>query len=377
MKQSTTAAILCMVFMASFFASRADADVVVDGQSGPGALYRLVRPDNWNGRLILYAHGYVSTDEPVALPAEAEQLAALLASQGFAVAYSSFSENGWAVKDGAQRTWQLMNLFTSKFGRPTGVYVSGASMGGLVAIALAERYPAAFKGVLAACAVAGGTRAQYDYQANVRAVFDVFYPGVLPGNAGNVSANVNTDFEIVLPAIVAMANDPLGAGALASIAQTPVPAASAEELVQSIVTALVAHAASYREFLPELHNQPYFDNTTTLYTGALPPATLAYLNSLIGRFSASPSALNYMAKHYEPTGRIEAPMLMLSTSRDPLVPGFHQAIYDQRATDAGSGGFLVQRTIDRYGHCVFTPNELATAFSDLVAWVEFGVVPSP
>jgi hypothetical protein len=117
MKPGIAVAVL-VACAALFITPRAEADVVLDGQTGPGALYRLVRPDNWNGRLFLYAHGYVSTDEPVALPVEAAQLAALLASQGFAVAYSSFSENGWAVKDGAQRTWQLMQLFTSKFGRP-------------------------------------------------------------------------------------------------------------------------------------------------------------------------------------------------------------------------------------------------------------------
>jgi pimeloyl-ACP methyl ester carboxylesterase len=197
-----------------------------------------------------------------------------------------------------------MHLFTSKFGRPTGVYLAGASMGGLAAIKLAEQFPSAFTGVLPVCAVAGGTRAQYDYLANVRTVFDVFYPGVLPGNAGDVSATVNTTLQIALPAIAAMTNDPLGAGVLASIQQTPAPFATAAELVESIVTALVGHAGSFREFLPDLHDQPYFDNTATLYTGSLPPATLAYINGTVGRFSASPSALSYMSNNYEPTGRI-------------------------------------------------------------------------
>ena len=68
-------------------------------------------------------------------------------------------------------------------------------------------------------------------------------------------------------------------------------------------------------------------------------------------------------------------MLMLSNARDPVVPGFHQAIYDQLSTNAGSGDLLVQRTVDRYGHCLFTPDELASAIFDLVAWVELGVKP--
>ena len=39
------------------------ADQVVDGRLGPGALYRMVRPTNWNGSLLLYAHGFVSASD--------------------------------------------------------------------------------------------------------------------------------------------------------------------------------------------------------------------------------------------------------------------------------------------------------------------------
>src|SRR5512138_3808299 len=99
-------------------AAPAMADDVVTGTLGPGALYRLVRPTNWNGDLVLYAHGYVSADLPVAIPADADLVTALLVPRGFAVAVSSFSENGWAVKDGTQRTHQLLGIFTSAFGAP-------------------------------------------------------------------------------------------------------------------------------------------------------------------------------------------------------------------------------------------------------------------
>jgi hypothetical protein len=94
-------------------AGTARADDVIDGSFGPGALYRLVRPANWNGILLLYAHGYVSPELPVAIPPDAEDVIAALAPQGIAVAVSSFSENGWAVKDGTQRTHQLLGIFIS------------------------------------------------------------------------------------------------------------------------------------------------------------------------------------------------------------------------------------------------------------------------
>ena len=70
-------------------------------------------------------------------------------------------------------------------------------------------------------------------------------------------------------------------------------------------------------------------------------------------------------------------MLMLSDSRDPVVPGFNQTAYRDAVAAAGNPNLLVRRQIPAYGHCVFTPPQLATAFSDLVLWAEFGVTPAP
>jgi pimeloyl-ACP methyl ester carboxylesterase len=328
----------------------------------------------------VYAHGYVSPDQPVTIPPDAEQVIALLAPQGIAVAVSSFSENGWAVKDGTQRTHQLLGIFKSKFGRPSRVYAAGGSMGGLIAIRLIETYPREFLGVLPACAVAGGLRRQLDYFANVRVLFDLFYPGVLPGTVVDVPPGIDVASQIALPATAAMTGNPAGAFAIASIAQTPVPFASGPELLQSIVTAL-GGAAGYPDVLSFTHGQPFFDNSATQYTGALQAATLQWINANVQRFSASPSGLNYVERYYTPTGDLRIPALTLSTFRDPVAPGFHRTVYGAAVAAAGGSDSLVQRSVlgtgNGYGHCTFTPQELATAFSDLVLWAEHGVKPAP
>ena len=352
---------------------------VVDGEFGPGALYRLVQPANWNGTLLIYAHGFVPTSAPVALPAEADLFISLVTPQGMAVAFTSYSENGWVVKDGAQRTHQLLGIFASNFDTPSRVYIGGASMGGLIAITLIERYPDVFAGGLPACAAAGGTRAQYDYMANVRALFDVLYPTAgLPGNAGDVPTSIDLATAIAAPATAAIVSD-FGAKAamIALVEQTPVPFSSGPELVESMVTALVGHAGSFSELAPLLPSSRYFDNQDTIYTSPVPLPVLPLINGTVGRFAASPGALNYMEHHYQPSGELPIPMLMLSTSRDPVLPGFHQAAYRSRVAAAGQSDRLVQRTITRYGHCSFTPVEIATAFGDLVKWVEFGIKPMP
>src|SRR3989441_9357359 len=107
-----------------------------------GAAYAMFVPPAWNGRLILYAHGFVDPDAPIALPDAAPadvapwvvQLRETLLGAGYAVAYSSYAENGWAVKDGAARTHELRDLFSSRFGAPTHVYVMGRSLGGLITV---------------------------------------------------------------------------------------------------------------------------------------------------------------------------------------------------------------------------------------------------
>ena len=39
-----------------------------EGHTGPGSLYEIDVPQDWNGALVLYAHGIVPADAPVMLP---------------------------------------------------------------------------------------------------------------------------------------------------------------------------------------------------------------------------------------------------------------------------------------------------------------------
>lgn len=361
------------MFAAPVFGAR-----VIDGRFGPGALYRIVEPTVWNGSLVLYAHGAVEVNEPIALPAEANLIARLLVPQGFAVAFTSFSENGWAVKDGAQRTEQLLGIFKSKVGRPARVYIAGASLGGLIAIKLAETHPGVYSGALPVCAIAGGSRREFDYLGNVRALFDLLYPGVLPGDAGNVRPGIDIPRQIIAPAAAAMLASPTGAGIIAAIMQTPVPGANPQEVAQSILTALALHADAFNDISDRLHHHAFFDNRQTIYTSTLLPVNvLRRINAGIQRFDASPSALEYLEHYYNPSGDLHVPMLMLSNTRDPEVPSFNQTSYARLVASKGASDLLVNRTVDTYGHCVFTPQQLGQAFADLVLWAETGRAPAP
>src|SRR5207244_13160712 len=63
-----------------------------------GANYTIAVPSNWNGTLVLYSHGYIFSNQPLANPAPAVGDAATGAvpfQQGVALAGASYCENAW------------------------------------------------------------------------------------------------------------------------------------------------------------------------------------------------------------------------------------------------------------------------------------------
>src|SRR5687767_242120 len=206
---------------------------IAQGETGPGSLYALYIPsaENWNGEVVYYAHGIRPPVpySPITLSDQDNFFAVrdALGAQGYAFAYSSFSENGLAVKDGVQRTHQLRGLITQHLpGQPERSYVAGYSLGALVALEIAERFPGQYDGVLAMCGMVGGTPIELQYVGDVRALFDAHFPGALPGNVISVPTPLaQAEMQaVVIRAITPSATDPfatLKMFAIASTAQTP------------------------------------------------------------------------------------------------------------------------------------------------------------
>jgi hypothetical protein len=66
----------------------------------------------------------------------------------------------------------------------------------------------------------------------------------------------------------------------------------------------------------------------------------------------------------------------LHTTRDPLVPYWHEAVYRLLATQRHREGLLVQQSVNRFGHCEFEASEIVHAFTELVGWVDYGIKPA-
>lgn len=347
----------------------------ITGTSG-GAEYQFLVPENWNGQLLVYAHGYADPATPIALPNTPEELQIFQAvtSQGFAVAMSSYSQNGWAVKEGAQDTHLLRDLFAARVGRqPTRTYLAGVSMGGLITVNLAESFPGKYDGALSICGVVAGASASFQRFGDGRVVFDYFFPGVIPTDLLHTP---DLDYSIGSPAFNAIAtaltagfaapgNPSLQFASVAGLTGT-----TPNELVYSAVSLL---ANSFGDMLRRTQGQNFYDNTKTIYAGS---TNDTLLNARVQRYQATPDAVDYVAKYYTPTGRLSMPFMSLHTTEDPTVPFAQEAAFASVVSKAGSAKFLVQQSADRYGHCNLKPAEIVNSFQGLVGWVNFGVKPT-
>ena len=109
-----------------------------------GAAYRVEVPENWNGYLVMYAHGF--RGEGSDLTVDNAPMREYLLDNGYAWAASSYSTNYYDVRAGVEDTNALALAFTdiaAQNGRtltaPEKYYITGVSMGGHVAAAAVER----------------------------------------------------------------------------------------------------------------------------------------------------------------------------------------------------------------------------------------------
>jgi len=303
---------------------------------------------------------------PVALPSAQDNFTVVrdaLLARGYAVASSSFSGNGFILKDAVQRTHQLTGLFTARFSQPRRVVLAGHSLGSMAALQLAETHPGQYDGALVMCGFAAGTTQEIEYMATARLVYDYLFPGVIPGSVFSIPADLDYRpgtalFTAVQGSLVAGFAPPFKT--LQFAAAAGLPGNNPTELVTSALSVLGFNLRYTRDVLQHTNGHIPFDNQHEVYSN---PA----LNAGIQRWVGDADALNYIAKYYTPTGKLTVPVQTLHSDRDPVVPAWHENAYAQLVVDEGASDLLEQTTISAYGHCAFTPQQVLTAFDQLIA----------
>jgi pimeloyl-ACP methyl ester carboxylesterase len=344
------------------------------GLEPSGALYEMCLPDAWNGDLVIYAHGYMATVEPVELPDETfpggSSIASVVNSLGFAFATTSYRTNGLVIMEGIEDVVQLVDLFTARFGDPNRVFLVGPSEGGIVTALAIEAYPDVFAGGLSMCGPVGDFRAQLDYIANFRTLFDYFFPGLIPGNATNVPdevvANWYSTYESKV--IKAIRRAPDRTRQLIKTSGAPVDPNDPSTVEHTVTGLLWYHVFATENAMDKLGGQP-FDNSKKFYRGSKNDRRL---NRKAFRATADPVPLAEIQRHYQTSGHLEVPLVTMHTTGDEIIPAGHEDLYARKIRADGSAPLHVNIYVDRYGHCNFTATELLQGFFILLDMVDQG-----
>lgn len=344
------------------------------GAFGSGALWQICVPaTGWNGRLIVFAHGYVRPGQPLAIPSaqlsDGADLATATQRLGYAYATTSYRRNGLAIEEGGADIRELVDAFPALSGHtPDHTYLIGVSEGGLIATKLAEQSPERFSGVLAACAPIGDFRRQLDYFTDFRVLFDYFFPGTIPPSPINIPQQVidtwdvpNTGASTVSLAL--LINTAQTQQLLSTAAATLQSSIGSSDMLTGTIDVLTYNIYSTNDAIAQLGGNPY-DNMARTYSGSSDDAKLNGSNGA-QRYSASQGALDSIAAHYQTSGDVRIPFVTLHTTGDEIVPIWHEDLYLAKARAAGH--HIHQIAVQRSGHCNFTAAEVVDAFSLLLA----------
>jgi len=375
----------------------------------PLAAYRIEVPANWNGELVMYAHGYAG--EGPDLRAVNASIRRHLINNGYAWAASSYSKNSYDVRAGVEDTNKLALAFSQITGKaaPARTYIMGHSMGGHITGAALEeetlataKHKVRYAGGVPMCGVMGDAE-----------LFNTFA-------AAGLAALQLTGVNASLPAALTERQRYqmlLAASANPQSVALPVHQALFNNFPSTGFTPRPGVGAQYASVLENLTggDRPLFDlglsfggsYTGGMYTsfgldGSLTGMATRYgldTRSIVYKIdgdAAASAALNAAVPRVSPdtdanplrrdglrwvpvvAGKPYAPAVSIHTLGDIFVPFSMQQVYRQRLNAAGTtyANRVVHRAIRGASHCDFTNAEMAEAFDDMVKWVKQNTKPA-
>ena len=356
-----------------------------------GAGYLVEVPANWNGKLVMYAHGFAGTG--AALTANPVAIRRHLIQNGYAWAASSYSKNYYDVRVGVEDTNALALEFTKiaaknarTLAAPSRTYITGFSMGGHITGAAIEDEAKAnavnkvnYAGAVPMCGVMGDT-ALFDQFAAIQVTAQALagvpnYPtakfeeiralvtGALFTTFPSATTPTGTKFASVLKNITGgerpMFNQGLAFGG-------SFPSLWGALGTDGTVTGIL--------------NKNILDTNGFTYVIDGDVAGSAALNASAQKLTAAADAnrlrtdgLRWIPKA---NGEFKIPVVSIHTLGDLFVPFSMQQVYQKRVAAKGNSTWLVQRAIRGASHCDFTIAEQVDAFEAMIKWERDGVKPA-
>jgi pimeloyl-ACP methyl ester carboxylesterase len=337
-----------------------------------GAAYRIAKPDDWNGDLVVYAHGYQG---PATDPGDLESppIDRHLTGRGYAWAASAYRSKvyrpDWFLAD----TLALRDHFIRSYGPPRRTIVYAQSMGGYIAVAALELHPDVFQGALIECGTVDGV-GLVDWRTAYAAAAEYF--SGLP----------------ILDASETVFRSLKFGRAFNFLMGTPGNYTEYGKRFDSVVKHLSGGDLPYR--LEGMADQ-YGPNISP---GTRPVDFRANADTRDVKFEIDPglglddATLNRAIRRVAPaqgarsretnpvfaefSGKIRVPVLTIHATADFRVPFRQEQEFRRRTIAAGTSRFLVQRAQRKVGHCVFDGDIRERAFDDLTAWIDGGNAPA-
>jgi hypothetical protein len=381
---------LLVLIAALLCATGAHAQREFSGTTASGAYYRIAVPDSWkNGdSLVLFQHG-LTFDPPKPDP-DLGPIADLQLSEGYAVAASSYSQRSWALFTAADDNAELLATFRQQVGAPGAIIPYGGSLGGLIALKLAEdpRF-APVPGVYTACTPAAGSRV-WDTAIDLRLAYDVVCKdaGDLPAgaapypwayNLGDIPDNLSDlqDEARLLQTLIPL-NQCTGVNLPKELRNSAMQRRLDALMSLSHITSekfFVTNAAYATYALSDLVRAPDKLDDLSPFTNSGVDYGDATINAAIARIDANPFAALYFRDVSDFRGRIGgAKIVSVHTSKDELVIPANEYVLRQTVPANQLTSALVRE--DEPSHCGFTLAEGVAGWEGLRRWIAAGHQPS-
>ncbi|MCQ1999133.1 alpha/beta fold hydrolase [Arthrobacter zhaoxinii] len=356
-----------------------------------GATWAAQLPQDWNGKLVLYSHGFrPGPDNPAEDPGF-ESTAQALTARGFAVASSSYADTGWALGTAVEDQLGTLAAFSASAGEPVRTIAFGTSMGGLVSSLIAETPDSGVDGAVSTCGLLGGGINLNNYQLDgIHALAELLLPGAeLQLTGFRTAEEAGVTINALMGAVEQAQATPEGRARLAlagALMNTPTwfsgdtepgrndYAAQQEAqynwLLQTIPfvvgsRASIVNAADgdsgwnqgvdYRALLRDSEQR---QQVKALYRSAgLDLRRDLRTITSTADIAPDPEALDWMDRTSTPHGNLLMPVLTMHTLADILAPVEYMEEYAETVRDAGAGPLLRQSYVERTGHCTFTDAE--------------------
>jgi pimeloyl-ACP methyl ester carboxylesterase len=367
-----------------------------EGTLPNGALWRAVVPDNWNGTLLLYSHGYAPSFAPIPLTAAIapdENTEAALLDRGYALAGSSYAANGWALTTAVDDQLDSLGEVVAAIGvEPTHVLAYGSSMGGLVTARLAQTAGDVIEGALPTCGLMAGGVDLNNHQIDAdHAIDTLLAPGIdikYEGFAnfgeaiaatGALTAAVDAGQQtpegrarVALAAALHHMPDWLpGAEEPAKNDHDARQAAMYEWLSQTIGFVVPGRwdlqmaaggnatwnvGVDYRQLLRQSADRKTVE-ASYREAGLDLNADLDLLTATAD-ITADPGSVEAMNAHSSISGDLQMPVLSIHTTDDQLAPEQFEEEYAEDVRESGDSRLFRQAFVARPGHCAFTAAEI-------------------